>query len=370
VNDPIAAQLGFGRAPQAPTRRGLGTDLQTSVTAEFNSQLSTRLTAAGTAGAAQLQSLTGVNVNNARVAAGAAATVALAKSGYNPADPGSDALLIHAISGGLCLIPGVGPLLGAYVELMWQIGNAVACPVQKFFSSIGLSQGDCDSPPCASSGNWSAGGLLLGASQSHGLPPMPVGSFASFVVPALAAYLAQADNCKGGFPPSVVVDAAVNIWNATHAGPAVDLYVPPLSPTLTGLDILPHWQNATGCLPNGVCDTDPNVAYAFAPLSSTYWGNLASAPPPPPYAGFVGAYDAPRTVSVHTGAPISATKAITMHLGPGGTAVASSAPSTGQKVAIGAAVAAGSVVTSSALIAWATGESFSQLWKGLWRRAF
>jgi len=248
---------------------------------------------------------------------------------------------------------------------MWQIGNAVACPVQKFFSSIGLSQGDCDSPPCATSGNWSAAALLLGASQSHGLPPMAVGSFASFVVPALAYYLAQADNCKASFPPSVVVDAAVNIWNATHAGPTVELYVPPLSPTLTGLDIIPHWQNATGCQPNGICDTDPNVAYAFAPLSSTYWKRLDAAPPPPPYAGFVGGFDPARVVSVNSGPPISASKAITMHLGPNGLATTSS--STATKVLVGTAVVAGGTVAGAAVFAWMKHRALTSVLDEMWK---
>jgi hypothetical protein len=351
--------VGFQHQPP----RFLGTSIQGSVTAEFQAQLQGKLSQLSSDATAQLQAQTGIDVNNARVQQGAMGALSIAQHGYNPGDPADNAKLVHAIAGGLALAVPLGTILGAYVELMWDVGNAAACPLLKVFSSIGLTQSDCDSPPCATSGNWSAGALLLGASQSHGLPPMPTGSFASFVVPALAEYLAQADNCKGGFPPSVVVDAAVNIWNATHAGPAVDLYVPPLSPFLTGVDIIPH-GNTTGCLPNGVCDTDPNVAYAFAPLSSTYWGVISQSPSPPPFTGFVGGYDPARVVSVNSGPAISASKAITMHLGPGGLATTSSSVAT--KVLVGTAVVGGGVLASAAVFAWMKKRALTSVLQSMW----
>jgi hypothetical protein len=228
-------------------------------------------------GQAQLSQL-GVNPNQQQVTQGAAAAASLAQHGYNPASNSDNTKLITAIAGGASLIPGIGPVVGVTILTLWAVGNAVACPVMKVMSGI-FGGSNCNSPPCASSGNWTPQ-IVLSMSE---LPPprlMGPGTFANFVIGALAQNAASAANCLPAFPPGLVVDACVNIWNQTHQGPLAALYVPPLNSF--GGDLIPTWPKTSGNTPFDVAsnDADPNAFGAFQLVDAL----TAAVGYPPPYS--------------------------------------------------------------------------------------
>jgi len=238
-------------------------------TKDYIEQLKGKLTADAQA---KIQAVTGIDTGNPQVQQGAASALSLAQNGYNPDNPDDSAKLVHAISGGLCLIPGVGLVLGGAVEGLWLVGNAVAKPLGRLLYSIGISGFNPDAPPRETSGGWTASKILK---AQHELPPMPRGSFAAFVVPALAEYAAQSSNLKGDMPPATVVDAAVLIWNKTHAGPAVPYYIPAMGAQAGGLGVAPTdfilgsaFQRTTYTNPHtpaAKAGIHPNVYYAFGP---------------------------------------------------------------------------------------------------------
>lgn len=365
AEDPIARQLGFGRAPLA--RAGLG---DVDLSASFNANLHGYISHLSTQGQAELQQYAGIDATNPRVQQGAASALSLIQHGFTPGNEQDEAALIHTIAGGLCLAGPVGAVIGAYVELLWQVGNALACPAAHFFEGLGFGAAGpaCGEAPCQSTGNWTTQGVM----SASALPDLSQaqGTFRALVIPALASYIAQASNCKASFPPSVVVDGCVAMWNTLHEGPPIDLYVPPLFSMATSEgQVFPHWDTTTQCDASGNCAQvqDPNVKYAFYPmllLPFTLAQAQSSSPPE------ITPVDPPRIVTINGGAlvPASAASAaaqrvVTLHFGGSTT----TAPSTGTKVAIGAAVATGAVVTGSALVAWLRGETFSQLWGGAWK---
>ena len=364
IEDPIARQLGFGRAP-------LGASASFDVSAQFHTQLQGQIDRLDAAGKAELESVAGVDASNPRVQQGAVSALSLVQHGFTPGNEADEAALIHTIAGGLCLAGPVGAAIGAYIEALWQVGNALACPTERLFASLGFGDPSpaCGGQPCASTGHWTTQGVMA-ASR---LPDLVTGTFRALAIPALATYIAQASNCKANFPPSVVVDGAVAMWNAVHEGPSVDLYVPPLFSMATSEGIvLPFWDNVTGCLTSDpkTCNVDPNVYYAFYPILLMPWASLdqiVQAAPPPPE---VTPLDPPRIVSIQGGAllPADHPRVVSLHFGSGGAGSMASSPSTGKKVAIGAAVAVGSVLTTSALVAWARGEAFGHLWSGVWKK--
>ena len=294
------------------------------VSADLQARVQANVDNLSAQGKAALLQNTGVDITNARVQQGAASAVSLVQNGFTPGNPQDDALLVHSIAGGLCLVPAVGPILGAAVEALWAVGNVAACPTVKLFASLGFGDvgPECGGPPCRTSGTWTTA-QVMAASR---LPELVPGTFRAFVIPALAVYMAQALNCKASFPPSIVVDAAVAIWNATHAGPQVDIYVPPLPSGEIGLPLIPFWQNTTGCDPNGVCGQDSNVYYAFWPMLFTYWKVLAQAPSPPPAPMFMP-FDPPRVVTINGGAilPAPVRHPTALHFGAGAHAPAPAA---------------------------------------------
>lgn len=340
----------MGRASRALRGRQIGDiDLQ----AEFSKQLTTKAGALSDQGAKYLKQGTTAQATAAREARGAAAAASLVQNGFDPSNPEDSQKLIAAVAGGLCLIPGVGPVLGLAVETLYQVGNAIACPTEKFFASIGVSKlpPACGGAPCETSGNWTASGII--ATNRSALPSMPRGSFAEFVVASLAQYQALAANCKASFPPGFVVDACVQIWNKVHQGPAVDYLVPPL--VLLPGGIIPVWQNmsfsGSNPPPADRANKDPWAYYAFGPLQqirddakrNPYVNanfsdvrKLFSKTPSyhyPSDAGFGGspfqASDA-RIVKVNTGplvqAPAPKPKTIQLRLGPAGGAPKPAAP--------------------------------------------
>jgi hypothetical protein len=324
--------------------------LGSSPTSILTAELQARLNAQAASVQQTIADETGVDTTNARTAQGAASAATLLQHGYDPSNSSDNANLVHAIAGGAALIPGPGPILAGAIEGLWLVGNAIACPVTDAFASIGLGT-PCGSPPCKSSGNWSAAELLT--TYAHALPAMPLGSFASLCVPALAMYAANAANCKGGMPPDVIIDAVVAIWNATHAGPAVGYFIPPISELGNSITpaMLVVWTQNSGTTPAGRAGMDPNAYYGFGPvqkiISDGYyesnppadinraqdWQPFSIAPTPPGMSA-----STPRIVSVNSGALLPPTKKhLDLHLGPA-PAPAPAAMSTGTKVAVGGGV--------------------------------
>jgi hypothetical protein len=152
------------------------------------------------------------------------------------------------------------------------------------------------------------------------------------VVPALAYGAAQAANCKGAAPPAAYVDAAVALWNETHAGPAVAYLVPELLASVGGvapfnLLIAGAGSRVSGTTASAKAGKVANVFYAFGPASRataegvafrgsaiTFWPYTSLNAPP-------GSMTVPpRIVMVNTGAllppPPAPGRHITLHLGP------------------------------------------------------
>jgi hypothetical protein len=207
----------------------------------------------GTAGT--ISSAAGSVASVAVVATGVVSAYSLITNGYDPSLPADNAKFVNAIAGGLALIPGVGIFLAGAVEVLWTVGNAIGCPVTHLFGGTSPACGD---PPCVSSGNWTPGGVL---SQSN-LPSFTPESFGKFVTSALAVQGANVLNCKGGLTPDHIVDASVNMWNQTHAGPAIDYFVPPLSALFSPM--VPFWP-----LGLNVPVYSQLTASAFQPVSQT-----------------------------------------------------------------------------------------------------
>src|SRR5579872_28623 len=246
-------------------------------TASFTTQLTSNIkTSASADGAAYIQQATGVDVTQGRVASGISAAGQLAENGFDITSQADQQAMVAVIAGGLSLIPGVGPILGGALETLYQIAQPLACPTAKFFHDVGISQSDCDSPPCVVNGPVPTPDVLAANFAQPFLAKMS-GSFAQFVNGALLVNAASALSCKSAVPPSVIVDAAVNMWNQTHAGPAQDFYVPPLLPMMP---MIQQWSNGQNSYTGNL---DPNLYYAFYPASWTPWGeDLSQAPAPPP----------------------------------------------------------------------------------------
>lgn len=322
---------------------------QDPTVAAFQAQLQTKLSTASSDVQAQIYAQTGVDTNQTRVSQGASSAYSLLQNGYNPDSSSDNANLVHAIAGGLCLIPGAGPVLGAAVEGLWAIGNAVGCPLENAFASIGFGSPSpaCGGKVCATSGNWTAQGILQ--SQAH-LPDMPKGSFASIVMPALATYAAQNLNCKGGFPPGMIVDACAAIWNQTHSGPSEDYFVPPLGLYAAGgsADIVPAWGSVSNASTGNV---DQNVYYAFQSVSSIMARDGGIDPLNFPKAGALLGTSLARKISLNSGALI-APPAPPEH------------PVT--TVAKHASVIAVGGVVGGLAYAWVTGKAVEPVFMGAW----
>lgn len=316
-----------------------------SLSAQAQAQVQSNLNALGTSAKAQIQAQTGVDLNNQRVQQGATSALGLLQHGYDPSSDADSAELIHAIAGGCALIPG-GAVFGAYVELMWQVGNQVACPLENAFAQIGLGQASpaCGGAPCTSSGGWTAQ-TIIDASSLPANWNAP-GSFSSLAVGALATCAAKGLNCKGGTPPGLVIDAVVAIWNKTHAGPPVQIWIPPLglAPGLGGGSpvLIPFWQNVSSSTTGSV---DPNVYYAFKPVSDVPTATL------PAVAYTLGGSTPPQVVSINSGPAVV----------PAGVTPPKTTTAAGHASALVLGVAAGGLLN-----AWVTGKAVDKVFGGAW----
>ena len=337
----------------------MGSASPSSLTTQFMSQVSAKLSASGPAVQQTIADKTGLNTTDTRVTQGAQSAATLLSNGYNPNSSSDNANLIHAIAGGCALFVPAGDIVAAALEALWTVGNQIACPVTNAFASIGLGT-PCNAPPCRSTGNWTPAGLL--STYAQGLPAMPTGSFASLAVPALATYAANAANCKGGMPPDAIVDAVVAIWNETHAGPAVPYFIPPISEL--GGSITPNLLVVgaeSGTTQAARAGKDPNAYFAFGPVSAIIadghyqsnppanlnvaqdWTPFVVAAPPAGTFSTGQSYSAPRIVMVNSGALLPAKKNLAFHLGPApapAPPAAAASLSTGAKVAVGVGVVA------------------------------
>jgi hypothetical protein len=367
--------LGLGALPT------LG-DVTASYTAQIGANLQSNASAAG---ASYIQAQTGVDVTQGRVASGVAAAGHLATNGFDPTNPDDRQAMVATIAGGLSLIPAVGPALGAALEALYQIAQPLACPTAKFFHAVGLTQSDCDSPPCSYSG---PAPTVDSLASSFAQPPAAGGpGFAQMVNGALLTNAASALACKSSVPPSVIVDGIVTIWNRTHQGPAVDIYIPPLLPMMP---LIPQWGSVNNRYTGSV---DPNLYYAFTPASTTYWSeDLSQAPAPPPnsappaniygalYAAWpFEAFPSPaRYVQVNQGAliePTAATHVARLQVAgivraaqaaqAAQAAAGSSAASTAGAVVAGVGVAA---LLATAVVSWATGKAIDVVLTQAWKK--
>jgi len=334
---------------------------------QYQTQLTGQTNSLGTQGQAQLNQLTGGSVTGATVQNGANALNALQASGYDPGSAADNANLVNAISAGLCLIPG-GAIAAAGVQGLWFVGQRIACPVERLFHNLlgGALSPACGGQPCATTGNWTIASILAASA----LPPVSAtgpGTFAGFVLPALAANTMAALNCKPALPPGAIVDACAALWNSQHGGPSVDLYVPPLNDNVPPL--IPTWQNITGTtsFDRATGNADPNAYFAFQPSGWEKFSDLGAPPWPAPPAATAShgwgtsavtwggpslAASAPRRVTVNVGPLLSLGPAPSIPSGPAlpglpagmatpsAPAAAPAGLSTGAKVGIGVAATA------------------------------
>jgi len=244
--------------------------------------------------------------NEQRAANGASAVISLSQNGYNPDSPEDNGKVISVIVGGLAALgpatAGVSVLVAGGLEALWQFGNAIACPVSDAFASVGLGTG-------CNFGSHTTGNFTASKELEGDQPPMPSGSYAQLVMAALAHYTAQQGNCQGGFPPDVIVDAVTAIWNQTHQGPSIQVYVPPLTNSTVNSPIIATGGGTTQI--NNQTIVNPNITYAFQPMSEVlssplYHGNLAAPFGLPSLPAWIGyspplGYSPPRTINVNTG---------------------------------------------------------------------
>lgn len=333
------------------------------VSADFNAQLTAKLQGASSDTQAYITQQTGIDTQNARAQAGASAAITLLQHGYSVGNMADNEALVTAIAGGAALVPGVGPILAVAIEGLWQIGKVAACPTMKVFADLGIAElpPSCGGKPCVRSGRAATvQDMLVGSA----LPPMPVGSFASLVMPALATQAAKEDNCQAAFPPSFVVDSVAAIWNQVHAGPAVDFYVPPLNATSP---IIPFVGSSLAVGLN-----DPHVKYAFQPILNA-WGYLQANPVGPDPSGGVNynlyRQSPARVISLNTGALLDlntvAQKIVAIHFGP----VSTSTPAaTAAKAAAGTAAVVGvGALATAAIVAYAKGKTIEYVLGGAWK---
>jgi hypothetical protein len=226
---------------------------------------------------AQWDAQTSTAANDARKMQGAVDAVDLATHGYNPDDPADNAKLVGMVAGAVSFIPVAGPILGAAVVLLYAIGEGIAA----ILKAVGLIWYGC-----RTTGNWTAKNVLTaiaseGGSNERpntGLPPMPLGSFASLVMPALAKNSADLANCKPGYSNLQVLAAMAHLWNANTSGPAITVYVPALDTTGAGARVFAEPQQSSAAFQPSV--TVHDILGDLGGKEGGLFGSIGSANPP------------------------------------------------------------------------------------------
>ena len=145
------------------------------------------------------------SANDARVAGGVTALSGLLANGYDQNSDADNQALIQTIAGGVSLIPGIGIVLGAAIEVLDAVGQAAGVILQK----IGL----IPTPGCSHTGpDWTTASVL---SEYPPLSQLP-GPFAQLAMATLATNAATQLNCGSAYPNSVVLQGMIEVWNAAH----------------------------------------------------------------------------------------------------------------------------------------------------------
>jgi hypothetical protein len=368
-------ELGLGQAPSGIS----------PITQQYMTQAQAQYNAASASVRATIDSQTGGAEQTQRVADGVNAVSSLVQTGFDPNSKDDQQKVITAVAGGLALIPGAGLLLAGGVEALWQVGNVIACPVVNAFASLGLG----DSPPeCGGKACKYTGQPDPLAMYESGPKPSPMPPFGMFLLPAIAYYASRYLMCLASYPADVVVDGAVSMWNKTHAGPAVPVFVPAFSSFGTIYSTVQ--VQTTGCT-GPSCNQDANVYFAFRSISSI---NAEIAQANRGYGlqfkgGYLGPYgqgggfggmgqtSLPRVVNLNSGPALRPPRVINLHITPAMAAsiAASAKPpaapmSTGKKVAIGTAAVAGTALAAGSIYAIVQGQAIGYFWSKLFDTAW
>jgi hypothetical protein len=296
---------------------------------------------------------TSATANEARKAAGVVAAIEIAQNGYNPDDPKSTAALIGVIVGACACIPGVGMVISGAISILYGVTLAIGAILQ----AVGIIN---PKPTCNTSGNWLASTVL--DSYSSNLPPVPKGSFAALIVPALAQNAANAANChtgtdfKGEAPyldPMKVLSAIAALWNANSSGPPMTVYIPTL---YDGPDVFGVGAGFGGLL--------PALPAAFQPMPS----------PVPRYGQpvlSVSGTDAWNLQGVPTASRVlwPVNQPFMLELSGSTFKTATAASATFTKVALISAAIPASIVAGAAVYGVATKTALSVVLKSMWRGA-
>jgi hypothetical protein len=200
---------------------------------------------------------------------------------------------------------------------------------------------------------------------------MPVGSFASLAIPALAYASAMVGECQKVPPASIIVDAAVNVWNQTHSGAPIPYYVPALivqvgseSPA-PGLLLLGAGSSVSGTTPSAQAGLPGNIYYAFSPanVAQNEAGSDLSQPPTPSRSYWLPFGTSPfgvDSLSPPTGFDAIGPRIVMLNSGALITSLApASAPSTAKHVA----VAGGGAVLGGLLYAYFSGKAIDTVFE-------
>jgi hypothetical protein len=328
---------------------------------------------------AYLDNNTTTAANDGRISNGAAAAASIIQNGYNPDNASDNQALVTTIAGGCSLIPGVGPILGAIIIGMYEIGTQVIAPL------VDKLLGYSSTPTCSSSGNWTTAGVLANCGITS-FPP--AGTLAGLVVPALGKAYAQQMNCDafnkvpGTIPYGfqMTVGPLLKMWNQTTGGDLIDYFVP----RMTTYD----WPGGGGggniftgnidCAAGPFCSA-VLAPYAFLPISEVpEWGanNLHILDPFTEGSEWIRlaanagplrlAATTPRIVSLHL-MPLSPNAPI-MSVGPA-SAVAAPGMSTGGKVALSVAVVGAAAAGGVGIWAFMTHQAYGEAWSRVWKRS-
>jgi hypothetical protein len=297
---------------------------------------------------------------SAHVEAGASAAADLITNGYDPDNSADNQQLVVAVAGAVSLVPPAGPVIGAVLLGMYELGTKVLGPlINKLF-------GYSSTPTCNSSDNWTAQGVLA---TSGVLSFPPAGTFAGLVVPALGKAYADQQNCNAfnGVPGALpwewtlTLGPLLRMWNGAAGGTLIEYFVPrinmydwPGGPLPTEF-VYDYSSNSSYCVAGPFCFPEQGP-YAFQPLSQvpvTDADNKAIADPAGEGVRWIRV--AANSGPVKPSLVAASTVATSM--------------STGAKVAMGAAIVGASAAAGVGVYALATKQGYGSAWSRLWSKS-
>ena len=321
---------------------------------------------------AYLDDNTTTAANDGRISNGAAAAASIIQNGYNPDNADDNQKLVVTIAGGCSLIPGVGPVLGAVIIGMYEIGTQVIAPlVDKLlgYSSI---------PTCSSSGNWTTTGVLSNCGINS-FPP--AGTLAGLVVPALGKAYSQMMNCDAfnkvpgtiPFGFQLTIAPLLKMWNQATDGDLIDYFVPRINAY--------DWPGGTDTFFGNIsCAAAPfcystQSQYAFQPLSQVpEWDSNGNHILDPTTEGASWMRVAANAGPLKSASPTTPRVVkLDLHYGGAsatnpGSSITTSSSSTGATVVKGTAWTIAGLGVAGLLYGWAIGKGgdfvFSKIWEG------